>query len=175
MERSSWVLIVLVSVGAAALVLAFAPGAWPNPVVEDGVVVETRAVPQFARAMQAVDAACRAGDGKAFAAVTTASYRRGLERRLLAVDGSLDGETLRAMARSATGYAQWLERPIYAMHANRSSVAVAVQREPARDGAQILVFEWDGEQFRLDEVRHAPRVLSAEAARRYLTELLRLR
>ncbi|HEB53612.1 MAG TPA: hypothetical protein ENI87_10210, partial [bacterium] len=111
MERSSWMLIVLVSLGAALLVLAFVPGAWPNPVVEDGVVVETRAVPELSGAMAAVDAACRAGDGEQFAAVTTASYRRGLERRLLAVDGTLDGETLRAMARSAAGYAQWMQRP----------------------------------------------------------------
>ncbi|MCK5944587.1 MAG: hypothetical protein KAI24_21545 [Planctomycetes bacterium] len=179
MERISWAVILLIAVGTAALVLAFAPSAWPNPIVADGKVVEAKAVPELESAVMRVDAACRRGDEGAFAQLTTASYRRDLEVRLQAVDATLDAATLRRMSRGGSGYADWLRRPVLAMHAMRGYVAVAVDRgrnaKGESDGAQVLVFEWDGEQFMLDGVRHAPRVATEEAAGRFLVELLRLR
>jgi len=178
MERSSWTLIVLAALGLAALVLAFAPSAWPNPVVDDGKVVEAKVVPELSSAAQAVDAACRLGDQGRFAELTTASYRRGLEVRLQAVDAELDAAMLRQVAREG-GYAEWLRRPVLASHAMTNYVAIAVDRgfdaEGEHDGAQVLVFEWDGNRFVLDEVRHATRAQTKAAARRFLVELLRLR
>ena len=179
MERSSWTLIVLAALGLAALVLAFAPSAWPNPVVDDGKVVETRVVPELSTAAKAVDAACRRGDEGRFAELTTASYRRDLEVRLQAADARLDADTLRRMAEGGGGYAEWLRRPVLAMHAMKNYVAIAVDRgldlDGEDDGAQVLVFEWDGQQFVLDGIRHATRVRTEAAAQRFLVELLRLR
>lgn len=179
MERSSWTLIVLAALGLAALVLAFAPTAWPNPVVDDGKVVESKVVPELSSAAQAVDAACRRGDESSFVALTTASYRRDLEVRLQAADASLDAATLRRMARGGGGCADWLRKPVLATHAMQNFVAVAVDRgldvEGEDDGAQVLVFAWSGQQFALDQIRHAPRVQTEAAAKRFLVELLRLR
>ena len=180
MERNPWTLITLAALGLAAIVLALAPSAWPNPLVRDGAVVEARVVPTLRTAAQAVDAACRRGDAVAFAALTSASYRAQLERRLEAFDVRLDGQTLRRAVIDG-GYADWLrrDRVLLATVADASRIAVAVDRgvdergEP--DGAQMLAFAWDGEQFVLDEVRHAPRVVDADVATRYLTEWLRLR
>ena len=159
--------------------LAFAPSAWPNPVVEDGAVVEERVVPELSSAARAVDAACRRGDEARFAELTTSAYREELQGRLQAVDAELDAETMRKMADSGGAYSDWLRRPLLATHALSADVAIAVDRgqgfDGEHDGAQVLVFTWDGEQFLLDEVRHAPRVHTAAAGKRFLVELLRLR
>ena len=98
---------------------------------------------------------------------------------LQAVEGQLDGATLRRMAADdRSGPERWLTRPFEAVHVRGPFVAVSVRRDPELgegQGAQVLVFEWDGTRFRLDEVRHATRVDDAEDAGRYLRELLRLR
>lgn len=184
MERTTWTLIVLFAVGAALLVLAIVPTAWPNPLADaagdaPGPARQQETRSQLGDAAAAVAAACRDGDGQAFAAATTATYRRGLERRLQAVEGQLDGATLRRMAADdRSGPERWLTRPFEAVHVRGPFVAVSVRRDPELgegQGAQVLVFEWDGTRFRLDEVRHATRVDDAEDAGRYLRELLRLR
>lgn len=174
MERSSWTLIILAAFGAAALVLAWVPSAWPNPL--DGVTPSVRAerMPQLEGAAAAVDAACRDGNAKAFAQVTTASYRLGLEQRLDAVEATLTGQTLQAMAAGAPAYREWFQQPIWALEAVGSYAAVVVARQGG-DGAQMLMFAWDGAQFRLDEVRHVIRVTGPEVARPFVRELLQAR
>lgn len=174
MERSSWTLIIIAAIGAAALVLSFVPSAWPNPL--EGVSEQQRLerLPQLADAAAAVDAACRKGDAVAFAEATTASYRKDLEQRLDAVEATLTGQTLQAMAAGAPGYEQWLQRPLWALEA-AGAVAVAAVARATGDGAQVLVFGWDGEQFKLDEVRHVVRVTGPEQAKRFVAELLQQR
>ena len=113
--------------------------------------------------------------------MTTERYRADLVKRLdaAALPSDLGPETLRTMADEGAGYARWLERSALATHALYDLVAVAVERAPdssgAPAGAQVLVFQWDGAQFLLDEVHHATRVFDADDADRYLQELLRLR
>ena len=87
------------------------------------------------------------------------------------VDGKLDRETLRAMGESSpcSGY---LEQPVWATLVDGVHAAIAVRREGG-DGAQILVFAWDGRQFQLADMRHAVRVKTEVTAARYLRELLR--
>jgi hypothetical protein len=175
MERSSWTLIICTALGAAALVLALVPSSWPNPLAGGANGDSVKSVPVLEDAAKAVDAACREGDGDRFAQVTTASYRQGLERRLSAVDASLDSATLQAMAAAAEGYQGWFRRRLLATHVADAYAAVVVKRDQKDDGAQVLVFRWDGEQFLLDDVRHAPRVETEPAAKRFAVELLRLR
>ncbi|MFK7742587.1 MAG: hypothetical protein AB8H80_19910 [Planctomycetota bacterium] len=189
MERTGWTLTILLSLGAAMLVLALLPGAWPNPLEQGasgGAAADSgQARLQLGGSVAAVEDACQRGDGAAFAQWTTADYRVGVERRLAAVDGSaidgqLDAATLREMGgRAGNRLPQWLERDYEAMHVKGPYVGISVRRDPAAngrsDGAQILVFYWDGKRFLLDEVRHAPRVGDAQTAGRYLRELLRLR
>jgi len=127
MERSSWTLILLAALGCAALVLAFAPSAWPNPVVADGAVVEERVLPELSSAARAVDAACRRGDEARFAELTTSAYREELQGRLQAVDAKLDAETMRKMADSGGADSDWLRRPLLATHAVSADVAIAVE------------------------------------------------
>lgn len=181
MERSSWTLISLAVLGLGALVAAYAPSAWPNPIVRDGGVVEDLVVPTLRDAAVAVDAACRRGDRDGFVSLTTDRYRADLENRLEAAGLSSDlaPETLASMASEGAGYASWLERYALATHALYDLVSVAVERDLDRSfepgGAQVLVFRWDGARFLLDEVHHATRVFDADDADRYLQELLRLR
>lgn len=175
MDRSSWTLIISLALGAAALVLAFVPSSWPNPLADDAEGIAPQRVAILADAAAAVDAACERGDGAAFAQVTTASYRRGLERRLSAVDADLDGETLRAMAKASANCAAWLRKPVLATYVSGQMVAIVVARDGAGAGAQVLVFAWNGGQFLLDDSRHAPRVETKAAAKRFAAELVRQR
>jgi len=170
MARNSWWLVICVSVGLAALVLAWLPSAWPNPLADERLDPQ-QALTRLQPAAAAVDAACRAGDRGAFAEATTAGYREDLEARLQVVDGVLDSATLQGMSR-ASSCEQWLRQPVLAVLVDGEYAAVAVRREQG-DGAQVLSFRWDGEQFRLSGMRHAPRVASESAAQRYLRELLR--
>ena len=174
MERSNWTLILCIAMGAAALVLGLVPSDWPNPLAAaDGDAVND--VPVLEEAAAAVDAACREGDGARFAQVTTASYRSGLERRLSAVDATLDAKTLQSMAAAAEGYQGWFRRPLLATYVAGSYAAIAVRRDGETDGAEALVFIWNGQRFLLDDIRHAPRVATKSAARRFLVELLQQR
>ncbi|MFN7590756.1 MAG: hypothetical protein ACK5UQ_19925, partial [Planctomycetota bacterium] len=63
------------SLGLAALVFAWLPGAWPNPLPE-GRIADPGAVVALRRAAAAVDAACQRGDVQAFAAATTEAHRQ---------------------------------------------------------------------------------------------------
>ncbi len=175
MERSSWTLIILVALGAAAIVLAWAPSAWPNPLADGEGMIKNEGVPVLADAAAAVDAACREGDGNAFAQATTASYRQNLERRLGAVEADLNGQTLQAMGRAGADYSSWFEKPVLATHVSGNSAGVVVKRDGRGTGAQVLVFTWNGGQFLLDDSRHAPRVETKPAAKRFVAELIRLR
>ena len=174
MERSSWALIFCTALGAAALVLGLVPSDWPNPLAsEDGDAVTD--VLMLKDAAVSVDQACRDGDGERFAQFTTASYRSGLQRRLSAVDATLTPETLREMAGAGEGYQGWFSRQVLATYVAGPHAAIAVRRDGKADGAQVLVFTWDGQHFLLDDVRHAPRVETEPAAKRFLVEILRLR
>lgn len=174
--RSGWLVTLCVALGAALLVLAIVPSAWPNPLGGGGTsaapieVPVEQAIPRLMRAAFAVDAACDAGDERAFAEATTASWRGELQRGLAVVDGDLDGKTLRGMFGSA-GLSAWLDEPVLAVRVRDQRAAVAVMR-PDGDGAQVLRFTWDGFRFRCDGVSHAVKVRSAEGARRHLDELL---
>lgn len=175
MERSSWTLIILAALGAAAIVLAFVPSVWPNPLADNQDTIHYESVPMLEDAAAAVDAACRQGDGNAFAQVTTASYRRGLERRLSVVDAALNGQTLQAMGSATADYQSWFQKPVLATHVSGQSAAIVVKRDGNGTGAQVLVFTWNGGQFLLDDSRHAPRVATKPAAKRFAAELIRSR
>ncbi|MCB9878679.1 MAG: hypothetical protein H6835_13860 [Planctomycetes bacterium] len=173
--RSGWLLTSCVALGAALLVLAIVPAAWPNPLGGERAtapveVPANEAIPPLMRAAFAVDAACDAGDARAFAAATTASWRGELRRGLAVVDADLDGTTLRGMFGSA-GLSSWLDEPVLAVRVHDQRAAVAVLR-PDGDGAQVLRFTWDGFRFRCDGVSHALRVRDVEGARRHLDGLL---
>jgi len=174
MERSTWTIITLMALGAGALVLALAPSSWPNPMAGIPKAARSEQIGHLEDAAAAVDRACEAGSSTAFAKATTASYRKGLSRRLDAVEATLSGQTLRAMAAGAPGYQQWFTRPVWALEAAQDHAAVAVGRADGK-GAQVLVFRWDGERFLLDHVRHAPRVTDQRAAQALVHELLQAR
>jgi hypothetical protein len=174
MERSSWALIACLAIGAAALVLGFIPGRWPNPLTVAATAPLAEKVSPLERAAASVDAACRKGDGVAFASHTTASYRQGLEERLALVDAALTDQTLIALSSASPGYFALLQRPVLALRASNSYAAVAVARQNG-DGAQLLVFFWNGFQFCLDEIRHAPHVQDVDVAERSVLALLRNR
>lgn len=178
MERTTWALIFCFAIGGAALVLALVPSAWPNPLAGVASADAAMARPELDRAAAAVDAAFAAGDGEALAGVTTASFRRDLERRLEVFDRQLDAATLRAMAAADGGAGRWLERPFVSLESSAQRVAVAVRRDAARGegrGMQLVVFYWDGQRFRLDLSRHEVDCVDAAAAREQLVRILRER
>src|SRR5262245_61880184 len=102
----------LVAFGAAALVMAWTPAAWPNPLPQ-GALPRAQPVPTLRAAAVAVDAACARGDLVAFASATTAAHRVGIERRLAAVERPLDAGTLRAL-HAEGALAPWLDGPVLA-------------------------------------------------------------
>lgn len=156
----SFTALALACAGAAALVLAFVPATWPNP-LPDGPLAEPALAPLRAT-VRAVDAACARGDGAAFAAATTAAHRARLQRRLSVVDRDLDGVTLRALGEVQVK-ADWLGQPLLSGLVRGRRAAVAVQR-PDGDGAQVLSFVWDGSRLLLDDSRHATAVRTRRAA-----------
>lgn len=160
-ERSSWGPVAAAALGAAALVLAALPSERPNPLVASA---SDAALPALRVAADAVDAACARGDTAAFAAATTADFRRELLQRLQAFDGQLDAATLRALAADAP-QAAWLRQPLLAARGAGARAAIAVAR-PDGDGAQLLEFVWDGRAFRVDRMRHAVAVRDRAAAER---------
>lgn len=142
-----WATTVCASLGLAALVFAFLPGSWPNPLPE-GSLTTPGSVVALRRAVAAVDAACQRGDVAAFTAATTDAHRRDVAKALQAFDRNLEARTLREIgARSAQ--APWLDAEPFAASVRGRRVAVAVRR-PDGAGAQLLTFDWDGRQFRFD-------------------------
>lgn len=160
-ERSSWLSIAAVALGSAALLLAVLPPERPNPAAG---TAPHAALPALRAAANAVDAACAGGDTDAFAAATTAAFRRELRQRLDAADAPLDASTLRAIAGGAP-QAPWLQQPLLAARGAGQRAAIAVER-PGGDGAQLLEFVWDGRRFRVDRTRHAVGVRDRGAAER---------
>lgn len=161
-DPRSMVATALLAVGAAALVFAWTPGAWPNP-LPDGPVGSADAVRQLAETTSAVAEACARGDVPAFAAATTGEHRERVARRLAAVDGVLDGATLQTFGAEA-GRIDWCAQPLLAGEVRGVRTAIAVAR-PDGDGAQLLSFVWDGRRMRFDGARHAPSARSPAAAR----------
>jgi hypothetical protein len=168
MSRSLGVTILL-ALGAAAAVLGFAPGAWPNPLPE-GELDSERSLLRLWAAATAVDSACRAGDLQQFAAVVTPNHRDTLRRQLAAVDQDLDAAALRALGRQRShDYGMLLTQPLLAGQVRGQRAVVAVQH-PAGAGAQLLAFAWDGQVLRLDESRPLPAVTSVSAAQAAVAE-----
>ena len=139
--------------------IAVLPPDRPNPLVRGG----DEALAALCEAADALDRACAAGDERAFAAVTTADYRRELAARLQAVDAELGPATLQAIS-AAAPQRGWLDRPVLATQGAGERAAIAVQR-PDGDGAQLLEFVWDGRAFRLDRAHHAAAVRDRATAR----------
>jgi len=157
-------LLLTASLGAAAVVFALLPGAWPNPLPE-GELVEPEKAYELRRAAAAVDAACVRGDVDAFVAATTEAHRQAMQASLSALDRRLEPRTLREIG-ARTSQARWLDAKALAGEVRGSRAAIAVER-PDGAGAQILRFQWDGRQFRFDGAQHAPVVrdrLGAKAA-----------
>jgi hypothetical protein len=163
-ERRGLWLTTLLAVGAAGVVFASLPGAWPNPLPQ-GPLDADAGVPRLQAAARAVDAACTRGDVAAFVSVVTDAHRDRLARELSVVDRRLDGSALRDLgARGGAPYGAWLAQPFVAGEVRGARAAVAVQR-PAGDGVQVLSFVWDGRVLRLDDSRHSPQARSAATAR----------
>ncbi|MBL8735684.1 MAG: hypothetical protein JNL12_04595 [Planctomycetes bacterium] len=157
-------LLLTASLGAAAVVFALLPGAWPNPLPE-GELAEPGQAYELRRAAAAVDAACVRGDVDAFVAATTEEHRKAMEQSLSALDRRLEPRTLREIG-ARTSQARWLDGKALAGEVRGQMAAIAVER-PDGAGAQILRFRWDGRQFRFDGAQHAPVVrdqLGAKAA-----------
>lgn len=160
-----WVLPACLGVGAAALVFAFLPATWPVPLA-DGPATSAL-LPGLRASAAAVDAACARGDEAAFASVTTAAHRRTLARRLSAFDGALDAAALRAMA--SRRQADFLFATPLAGEVRGARSAVVVPREDG-EGSQVLVFEWNGQRWCLDDSHHAVAVRDEETARAVVAE-----
>jgi hypothetical protein len=158
-DRSTMVTACL-AIGAAGVVFAFLPGAWPVPHGEEPFVAE-RMLPALRASAAAVDAACARGDAAAYTAATTDAHRAELAARLAVVDRELDAATLRELGDH--GVVDWLVREPLAGTLQRARTAVAVPR-PDGVGAQVLAFEWDGRRWRFDGSQHSPQARSADAA-----------
>ncbi|MBL8752816.1 MAG: hypothetical protein JNK15_05900 [Planctomycetes bacterium] len=149
-----------IAIGAAGVVFAFLPGAWPVPV--DDAFVPDRVMPALRASAAAVDAACARGDAEAFASATTAAHRAELQARLAVVDRALDADTLRELADN--GVVDWLVgEPVAGVHRG-ARTAVAVARRSG-DGVQVLAFEWDGRRWRFDGSEQAQQARSPAAAK----------
>lgn len=157
-----WTTTVCASLGLAAFVFAWLPGAWPNPLPE-GRIADPGAVVALRRTAAAVDAACQRGDVEAFAAVTTDSHRREFAQTLQTLDRSIEPRTLREIG-ARSSQARWLDAEALAARVRGPRVAVAVRR-PDGAGAQVLSFAWDGRQFRFDGSVQARDAVDAVRAR----------
>ena len=166
-SERAWLLPACFGVGAAALVFAFLPASWPVPLA-DGPATSTL-LPGLRAAAAAIDAACARGDEVAFAAVTTAAHRRTLARRLSALDGSLDAAALRAMADRRQADFLFATPLAGAVRGVRS--AVAMPRDDGQ-GSQVLVFEWNGQRWCLDDSHHAVAVRDEATARAVVADAI---
>lgn len=168
LERSGWWLTVLLAVGGGWWVLrsdALQPALPPDGPVGAVALGKVRA------AAAAVDAACQTGDLAAFTQRTTPGLRERLGQQLALLDRQLDAAALAAQA--AAGHFQVLLRePPLAGEIHDGRVFVAAPRQ-AGDGAQLLVFAWDGERLRLDASWHQPAVRDASAARAAVEAVVR--
>lgn len=160
-ERRGLLVTIVLSLGAAAVVFALLPGAWPSP-LRDGPVVSPTDLGTLAKATTAVADACERGDLGAFAEATTAAHRDRMARRLAAVDGVLDGRTLRAIGAEVLRQ-DWLAQPLLAGRVLGRHTVVAVAR-PDGEGAQVLSFLWDGRRMRFDGGVHVPQATTAVLA-----------
>lgn len=159
-----WTTTVCVSLGLAALVFAWLPGAWPNPLPE-GRIADLGAVVALRRAAAAVDAACQRGDVQAFAAATTEAHRQEFAQTLQTIDRRIEPRTLREIG-ARSSQLRWFDAEALAARVRGPRVAIAVRR-PDGAGAQVLSFAWDGRQFRFDgsvQARQAVDAVGASAA-----------
>ncbi|MBP8299530.1 MAG: hypothetical protein KA020_04135 [Planctomycetes bacterium] len=160
----SYLFTALLAVGSAAVVFAFLPGAWPNPLPQGPLESEGSLLRLWAAAAE-VDAACHRGDVAAFDAVVTPAHRERLQRQLAAVDRSLDAEALRSFSLDRDrAYSEQLVQPLLAGEVRGQRAVVAVQRAK-KDGAQLLAFVWDGHVWRLDGSYHEAAVRTPANAR----------
>ncbi|MBL8750878.1 MAG: hypothetical protein JNK78_17085 [Planctomycetes bacterium] len=160
-ERRGLVATALFAVGAAAVVFACLPGAWPCP-LRQGPVTSAAEVPEVVAAVRAAAAACTSGDAAAFAAATTRDHRERVTRQLAAVDATLDARSLRAIGAEGARV-DWFAQPMWAGLVRGRRAVVALAR-PEGDGAQLMSFVWDGHRVLFDGARHAPNVRSSTAA-----------
>lgn len=160
----SYLLTSFAALGAAAVVFAFLPGAWPNPLPQGPLETEGGVLRLWAAAAE-VDAACQRGDVAAFDAMVTPAHRDRLQRQLAAVDRSLDAEALRSFSLDRErAYSELLVQPLLAGEVHGPRAVVAVQRAN-KDGAQLLAFVWDGHVWRLDDSFHEVAVRTPANAR----------
>lgn len=160
-DRRGFVATALFAIGAAALVFAWLPGAWPCP-LREGPVTSATDVPEVVAAARATAAACSNGDVAAFVAATTRDHRARIARQLAAVDAALDTRSLRAIG-VESARVDWFAQPMWAGLVRGRRAVFAVAR-PEGDGAQLMSFVWDGRRVLFDGARHAPNVRSSVAA-----------
>lgn len=161
-ERRGLGLTICTSLGLAALVFAWLPGPWPNP-LPAGPLTDAAALERLRAAAASVDAACAQGDVAGFTEATTPAMRQQLAGRLRATERRIDAGTLRELAAVAP-WAPWLRLPVLAAEVRGDRAAVAVER-PGGEGAQVLQFVWDGQRFRGDGTHQASAVQDAVGAR----------
>jgi hypothetical protein len=144
-NRRAWAATLLLSVGAAAVVFAL-PGDWPQPLpdgeLDDGDLAQLR------QAAADVDAACQRGDLEQFATVTTAAYRRELDRGLATVAGAVDGAWLRELVEQRR-CSDWFAGDLLGGIVRDKRAVVALQR--AIDApSQLVAFWWNGRRWQFD-------------------------
>jgi len=161
-SRGGFATTALLAIGAAGVTFACLPGAWPSP-LSSGPIAPTADVQPLTAAVRSVAEACARGDLGAFEAATTRSHRDRLERNLAAVDGVLDGKTLRALGEEQARTDSWsLPRLAGEVRGTRALVVVA---RPDGAGASLLSFVWNGHTMLFDGTTHLPTVRDAAAAR----------
>jgi hypothetical protein len=144
-NRRAWAAIALLALGAAAVVFAL-PGAWPQP-LPDGEI-DGEALVQLRVAAAEVDAACQRGDVERFATVTTAAYRRELDRGLATVDGVVDGAFLRLLGEQRR-CSDWFAGDLLGGIVRDKRAVVAVQQALAAP-SQLVAFRWNGQRWQFD-------------------------
>ncbi|MFM1871567.1 MAG: hypothetical protein RL398_989 [Planctomycetota bacterium] len=165
--RSDWFWFGGVAVGLGLMAVGsdlFRPT--PPP---DGSQLDGAALAGVRAAARSFDEACRAGDLEAVAARATPAHREAMARRLALLDASGVAATgpdeLAAWAGTAAAEACRRLQDVAPLAGlvRGGRAAVAVPRSDA-EGAQVLVFAWDGSRFLLDGSLHRPGIADRRSA-----------
>lgn len=166
-KRSEWLVVGGLAIGLGLMAVG-SDLLQPMP-PPDGALLDAAALAGVRAAARSFDDACRSGDPAAVAARATPAHREAMARRLallgvVGAEASVETE-LAAWSDTAAAAAcrSLLVAAPLAGRVRGERAAVAVPRADA-DGAQVLVFAWDGARFLLDDSQHRPGVADRRTA-----------